>query len=265
METRPPRLIERIVERLLPSSCRDEILGDLHERYRSPAQYFLDAVSVLPFAIVCHLKRVFGQNPPLASATPGGLRQRWKSAHRIAWNINFVWLLAAFVLLMTGPFPISPNVQQSPGMRLILMVGVFASIVHGYARHRKGTPTRRSELHTLSINVAGDSYRDRLAAKTDGIRLWSSHFICCRNSRFSLGGVHVHFVMLLISLPLQILLIGWVKGKPLPPGISPAQVWIDLACVAALRLSWIFIQKINKRAERTMQQEMDALDAQEKG
>jgi hypothetical protein len=70
--------------------------------------------------------------------------------------------------------------------------------------------------------------------------------------------------MLLVGFPLLLLLIGWVDGKPLPPGVSVAQVWIDGACVAALGLSWIFIHKINERAARTMQQEMDALDAEDK-
>jgi len=256
METHPPGLIERIVERLLPSTCRDEVLGDLRERYRTPVQYVSDALSVLPFVIVCHLRRVFGNNPPLAPAASGALRRRSEAAHRIAWNINLVWLLAAFIVLMTGPNPMNPNAPQAPVMRLILMIGVFASIVHGYARHRRGTPTKRAEFHTLSIDAVSDSYRSRLAGKTEGIRLWISSF--------SQGGVHVRFVMLLISFPLLILLIGWVNGKPLPPGVSVTHVWIDVTCVAALGLSWIFIHKINECAARTMQQEMDALDAEGK-
>jgi hypothetical protein len=88
----------------------------------------------------------------------------------------------------------NPNEQQSPAMRFILMIGVVAAVVQGYARHRRGTPTKRSEFHTLSIGAVSDPYRARLSGKTEGLRLWSSSF--------SQGGVHVRFVMLLVSFPL---------------------------------------------------------------
>jgi hypothetical protein len=49
METGPSALIEAVVAACLPASRREEILGDLHERFQSPTQYSHDALG----AIVC--------------------------------------------------------------------------------------------------------------------------------------------------------------------------------------------------------------------
>jgi hypothetical protein len=35
--------MEALVGLLTPPACRDHVLGDLHERYSSPAQYLVDA------------------------------------------------------------------------------------------------------------------------------------------------------------------------------------------------------------------------------
>ena len=45
---RPPKILERVVGALLPASCREEVLGDLYERYRNPAQYAWEALRTVP-------------------------------------------------------------------------------------------------------------------------------------------------------------------------------------------------------------------------
>jgi len=59
METRPPRLIEQAVGFFIPPVCREHILGDLYERYSSPVQYVLEALSTLPFVIASQVRRTF--------------------------------------------------------------------------------------------------------------------------------------------------------------------------------------------------------------
>lgn len=49
MESGPPEIIEAIAWLLLPPACREEVLGDLSERYSSLSQYLLEAVE----AILC--------------------------------------------------------------------------------------------------------------------------------------------------------------------------------------------------------------------
>ena len=53
----PPKIIETIAGLLLPRACREQVLGDLHERYVSPFQYTLDVVRTLPFAVASQIRR----------------------------------------------------------------------------------------------------------------------------------------------------------------------------------------------------------------
>ncbi|HMN45652.1 MAG TPA: hypothetical protein PKE27_13790 [Povalibacter sp.] len=65
MEARPPEVIERVVRLLTPPVCREHVLGDLSERYVSPARYVMDVLGTLPFVIGSRLRRTL--NPALAA------------------------------------------------------------------------------------------------------------------------------------------------------------------------------------------------------
>jgi hypothetical protein len=53
----PSKAAEAIVAVLLPPACREEVLGDLHERYRSPGQYALDALRTIPMVALSRIRR----------------------------------------------------------------------------------------------------------------------------------------------------------------------------------------------------------------
>jgi hypothetical protein len=53
----PSRIAESIVALLLPPACREEVLGDLHERFESPARYALDALRTIPLVILSRIRR----------------------------------------------------------------------------------------------------------------------------------------------------------------------------------------------------------------
>lgn len=57
MAARPPHLLEWLIGPLVPPACREEVLGDLYERYRSPGRYLLDACSAVPLVIVSRIRR----------------------------------------------------------------------------------------------------------------------------------------------------------------------------------------------------------------
>ena len=57
LETRPPVLIDAIVRTLIPPACREHVLGDLWERYRSPWQFVLDAAGTIPFVVASQIRR----------------------------------------------------------------------------------------------------------------------------------------------------------------------------------------------------------------
>lgn len=57
MRSYPSRAAEAIVAILVPPACREEVSGDLHQRYRSPAQYFVEALLTVPLVIVSRIRR----------------------------------------------------------------------------------------------------------------------------------------------------------------------------------------------------------------
>ena len=57
LEARPPVLIDAIVRTLIPPACREHVVGDLWERYRSPLRFLLDAARTVPFVIASQIRR----------------------------------------------------------------------------------------------------------------------------------------------------------------------------------------------------------------
>ncbi|HLI84155.1 MAG TPA: hypothetical protein VKV17_09580 [Bryobacteraceae bacterium] len=55
--TAPSRAAEAILAILLPPACREEVLGDLHERYVAPAQYACEALRTAPWVILSRIRR----------------------------------------------------------------------------------------------------------------------------------------------------------------------------------------------------------------
>ncbi len=54
---RPPRALEAIVGFLTPPACREVVLGDLYERYRSPMHYISDAWYSVPCVVYSRIRR----------------------------------------------------------------------------------------------------------------------------------------------------------------------------------------------------------------
>ena len=57
MPSGPSTLAETIVALFVPPAHREEVLGDLHERFKSPSQYARDALSTIPLVIVSRMRR----------------------------------------------------------------------------------------------------------------------------------------------------------------------------------------------------------------
>jgi hypothetical protein len=57
MPSGPPRRLEKFVGLWIPPACREEVLGDLHEKYTGPWQYISLALSVIPFVILSRIRR----------------------------------------------------------------------------------------------------------------------------------------------------------------------------------------------------------------
>ena len=57
MYSGPSKTAEAIVAVFVPPACREEVLGDLHERYSSSGQYGLDALRTIPLVIISRIRR----------------------------------------------------------------------------------------------------------------------------------------------------------------------------------------------------------------
>jgi hypothetical protein len=57
MQSEPPKALERVVGLLLPPACREEVLGDLCEKYKTPRQYVAIAAQVVPSVILSRIRR----------------------------------------------------------------------------------------------------------------------------------------------------------------------------------------------------------------
>ena len=57
MPSGPPKLLEDLAKVLIPPVRREEVLGDLYERYKSPQQYLGDLLSTLPPVILSRIMR----------------------------------------------------------------------------------------------------------------------------------------------------------------------------------------------------------------
>lgn len=57
MNSGPSKTAEAIIAVFVPPACREEVLGDLHERYSSSGQYGLDALRTIPLVIISRIRR----------------------------------------------------------------------------------------------------------------------------------------------------------------------------------------------------------------
>jgi len=53
----PSRLAETLVGWLIPPASREHVVGDLHERYRAPLQYFWEATLTVPMVVASRIRR----------------------------------------------------------------------------------------------------------------------------------------------------------------------------------------------------------------
>jgi len=57
MRSGPSKAAEAIVAIFVPPACREEVLGDLHERYTSTRQYGVEALRTVPLVIMSRIRR----------------------------------------------------------------------------------------------------------------------------------------------------------------------------------------------------------------
>ena len=96
----PSKLAEAVVAHLIPRSCREEVLGDLYERYRNPLQYAADVVCTVPLVIASRIRRT--GDPQIALIEVLTMYLAYAAA---AWYVDraFLWTDSALLFLAIPP------------------------------------------------------------------------------------------------------------------------------------------------------------------
>jgi len=68
MSQGPPKAVEAVVALLIPPARREEVLGDLQERYRGAAGYVVDAVRTVPHVVASQMRRKMTPTMVIAEA-----------------------------------------------------------------------------------------------------------------------------------------------------------------------------------------------------
>ncbi len=127
MPTGPPRMLETIVGWLIPPACREEVLGDLHERSQGFGPYLADVASTIPLVIVSRIRRTSNPAIRLLEAmglylsfvlAARGLDADFLKASTGLWRLAIPAAVAFLVLLLADAyanprrhFPLKPVLQ----------------------------------------------------------------------------------------------------------------------------------------------------------
>lgn len=128
MDPGPSQMIEAIVGVLLPPACREEVLGDLHERCRSRGLYVLEAARTVPFVILSRIRRTTDPGVLLLEAC--ALYLAFVAGIQVSGDARFLieqngYERLAGPVLMALPALVLVDAYASPHRRMLL--GTFAA------------------------------------------------------------------------------------------------------------------------------------------
>ena len=128
MRSGPSKGAERAVGLLIPPACREEVLGDLHERYMGPSRYFADALTTVPLVILARIRRTTDASVALMEALVlylafvGAAKYRDDTLLESPWGLARLAIPSAVTLL----FLALHDAYAGPGRRSTLNGPVFA-------------------------------------------------------------------------------------------------------------------------------------------
>jgi hypothetical protein len=135
MKRGPSKVAEAVVGFLIPPACREHVLGDLHERYRSPSQYLADVLSAVPCVIISRIRRTTDPQVLLMEAFA-----LYLSFVGVAWISGQAFLYEPLGLL---------RLAIPTAVSLVALVFVDA-----YADPRKPSPVKQMLQTALGIGFA---------------------------------------------------------------------------------------------------------------
>jgi hypothetical protein len=149
----PPKAIEAVVALLIPPARREEVLGDLHERYHGAAAYLLDASRTVPHVVVNQVRRkakprlviseAFALYLAFTIASPGSITSCLHKATAVPCAIVSLIALAVLALMDAYVQP-GGRTEKRLGLQSLAAVAIAcaAGAVIGVANPMVALPRR---------------------------------------------------------------------------------------------------------------------------
>jgi hypothetical protein len=238
MRPGPPKWMERVVGFVLPSDYREQVLGDLHERYRNPAQYAWDALRTVPLVIWSHTHRTFAMPNSPRPQTAGGGGMSPEDVRRKADHLRSkalrgtLWMFVAVVLVVALSLRIGTIHSLAPSVTgFVLAIAVYLA----FQVYRK-RPGPKVPLNA-TLATATDFYRRELERQRDsGRKIW------------------LWYVGPLLALMTAPIVAQFWKS-------DEAARWWNAAPFICLTLIWgLSTSRLAQREAQRIQRELDDLD-----
>ena len=126
MEARPPALMQAVVRLLIPPACREHVLGDLCERYRSRRQYVFEALTTIPAVVASRIRRTSSVGL-LAMQAIGVCVAFWKSTP--SGLVEMVTSAAGALIMLVARDAYRSSVQAWPRTAAIDALAAVAGAV----------------------------------------------------------------------------------------------------------------------------------------
>ncbi len=158
MRSGPSKAAEAIVAIFVPPACREQVLGDLHERYRSPIQYGWEAFITVPLVILSRIRRT--ADPPLVLLQAIALYASFLGA---AW-------LQGGALLWEASGPLRLAVPAAMALLGLMLDDVYAD---------PGRTRNIAQAPAVAIAFAAASQGMLLASKSElAVPIWTTVYGC---------------------------------------------------------------------------------------
>ncbi len=139
MRAVPRRRLEALVGLLVPPACREPVLGDLHERYKSTGGYLLDAARTVPHVIASQVRRTTDRRFALVAAL--ALYAAFVAAGRLFEGERFLYEQPGFLRLA---------IPAAAALAGLALGGAYAGVQRGSLREWIGTAVLTAAFAFLS-------------------------------------------------------------------------------------------------------------------
>lgn len=183
---------------------------------------------------------------------PGPAVQSYQSAQRM----NALWIAAtiALIFMNTGASPAQPPVMD-------FLLGAIPVVVLGIAHRLRLNRLGEVAQKSAPLSLSGDAHKHVLSVKKRRLLCETDQRTL---SKFPWSQILENLFFVLLALPLAVTLWIWFSGQPQAASIDWTQTGANLGAFVTLLALWVYIKKLNRRAARALQNEIDERDASQK-